>query len=1122
MANYERPPYNPDDHIPPMPPKPPVPPYGTYDMYGRHHHRPHEKPKNHMAHFTPHLLHYHIPDHFKFWCNKIIPLVYDDSLSYMELLNKIVMYLNGMLEDEKLVAVNMEELCRAYHDLEHFVNDYFAYYQSKGIINYDVAVTNNNYLEILPDCDTAQMNTVYRLKFVEDSEQRIPDNLPEQAIPFSGAECVLFNLSNFILKRIGGEWQEIPENGKQAILTNNYQFLITDRDIYFREHNGDTWEAWQSIFGNWWNVEWEKVKQYIDDGDESVRATIAEAVAGVRSELNAEIARATAAENVLDQKITAETSRATAAENEIRNDLESETDTREEQYTELSNAISAETTRATGVENTLSSLISGEVTRATTAENELSARITTEVGRATTAENNLSERITTEVARATAAENALSARIQDWETDLADEREDRQQADNNLQSQINTINAKDIQQDGRMQSIEQGYIPNGGNNVTGGLNIQRDDDVEINSTGQVTISSDGGGVIISDPNSDVEITGDRVVISAHNDTVDISTNDDVNVSTNAMYYHKQGEPETVYDEVARLKDVNSAVATISNGYIPNGGNDVTGGLNIVRDNDIILNGFGISIEADTDDLNLTATNLVYINGDSVSIESAASSLSISSSDDLNIEGNDVDISSTTGDVYIYTGNNGIITITSGDVDITANNNKIELTAENTIILDSPLNKIQGGTNQLTGISNVISSTGQNTAVVVQASNGQIFESGKSIARSSADRMVDTCGGYTLNVSATDSGSNPVDVSMLYDSSSFLYVDGTETNVQHKNVGLSMKNADGKIYYFKSNAEVQAITADMELVRKDDLAGVTTGYIPNTGNNESGTFTLRRDTINLRTGSAGGINLQDNAVNITSNIANKDITLKTTSGDVILQTTSANGDVLISPHDDVKITTSKYTGNIHTILNIRGDLNSLSSTTSSRTGHVTKIPDEVYNVEILLTENFTLPDGAYVCVPPNGSTMRGDGNISTSATISGSSDVLGFKTDTQYGDYRFENIGVNFGSDAFVFDNGTVGGQTYVIKNCYISAERLFNNTLNGNLILDGCYIVGNVNISEQANATISNCYISGEIVVDGSATDYNPKLAIISSCVVTGGVTGAGANNVRKINVSNS
>ena len=26
----------------------------------------------------------------RYWCHKILPLVYDDSLSYMELLNKVV------------------------------------------------------------------------------------------------------------------------------------------------------------------------------------------------------------------------------------------------------------------------------------------------------------------------------------------------------------------------------------------------------------------------------------------------------------------------------------------------------------------------------------------------------------------------------------------------------------------------------------------------------------------------------------------------------------------------------------------------------------------------------------------------------------------------------------------------------------------------------------------------------------------------------------------------------------------------------------------------------------------------------------------------------------------------
>lgn len=264
-------------HKPPFPPKPHFPPDGYYDMYepplG---HRPPIKPHNHSARFTPHMLNYHIPHAFKFWCNKVVPLVYDDSLSYMELLNKVVLYLNNMLEDEKLVAVNMEEICRAFHDLEMFVNDYFSYYQSKGLVNNDIAVTNDNYLEILPDCDTAQMNTIYRLKFVEGSTQTIPANLPEGAKPFSGAECVLINLSNFILKHLGNEWCEIPPNGEQYSTKQNYQMLFTDKDVFFRENDGDKWLEWQSVFGNWWSDTWLTVKNYIDEGDENLRQIIEE------------------------------------------------------------------------------------------------------------------------------------------------------------------------------------------------------------------------------------------------------------------------------------------------------------------------------------------------------------------------------------------------------------------------------------------------------------------------------------------------------------------------------------------------------------------------------------------------------------------------------------------------------------------------------------------------------------------------------------------------------------------------------------------------------------------------------------------------------------------------------
>lgn len=55
---------------------------------------------------------------FRFWCQKVLPLVYDDSLSYYELLCKVVDYLNKTMTD---VTVLHEEFVQ----LQNWINDYF-------------------------------------------------------------------------------------------------------------------------------------------------------------------------------------------------------------------------------------------------------------------------------------------------------------------------------------------------------------------------------------------------------------------------------------------------------------------------------------------------------------------------------------------------------------------------------------------------------------------------------------------------------------------------------------------------------------------------------------------------------------------------------------------------------------------------------------------------------------------------------------------------------------------------------------------------------------------------------------------------------------------------------------
>ena len=63
---------------------------------------------------------------FRFWCQKVLPLVYDDSLSYYELLCKVVDYLNKTMEDVDNAVTEVTALHTAYDQLEAYVNDYFS------------------------------------------------------------------------------------------------------------------------------------------------------------------------------------------------------------------------------------------------------------------------------------------------------------------------------------------------------------------------------------------------------------------------------------------------------------------------------------------------------------------------------------------------------------------------------------------------------------------------------------------------------------------------------------------------------------------------------------------------------------------------------------------------------------------------------------------------------------------------------------------------------------------------------------------------------------------------------------------------------------------------------------
>lgn len=74
--------------------------------------------------------------HFHFWCQKVLPLVYDDSLSYYELLCKVVKYINELIESDKQIIDNVDELQNELKTIQEWINNFDYGNIEKVISNY--------------------------------------------------------------------------------------------------------------------------------------------------------------------------------------------------------------------------------------------------------------------------------------------------------------------------------------------------------------------------------------------------------------------------------------------------------------------------------------------------------------------------------------------------------------------------------------------------------------------------------------------------------------------------------------------------------------------------------------------------------------------------------------------------------------------------------------------------------------------------------------------------------------------------------------------------------------------------------------------------------------------------
>ena len=75
-------------------------------------------------------------DFFRFWCYKVLPLVYDDSLSYYEILCKMVSYINNLIETDKLQNDDIDKLKKELQIVQNWIKNFDTSFAENIIAQY--------------------------------------------------------------------------------------------------------------------------------------------------------------------------------------------------------------------------------------------------------------------------------------------------------------------------------------------------------------------------------------------------------------------------------------------------------------------------------------------------------------------------------------------------------------------------------------------------------------------------------------------------------------------------------------------------------------------------------------------------------------------------------------------------------------------------------------------------------------------------------------------------------------------------------------------------------------------------------------------------------------------------
>lgn len=124
---------------------------------------------------------------FRYWSQKILPAVYDDSLSYYELLNKIAEYLNEVIETVNTQNDNIDQLYTSYQEVMNWIETYFE--------NLDVSEEVNEQLDrYVLDGTMSQLISPFFAEYeeeIQNLQETFSSEIDEMAYTYSNQYEIL-------------------------------------------------------------------------------------------------------------------------------------------------------------------------------------------------------------------------------------------------------------------------------------------------------------------------------------------------------------------------------------------------------------------------------------------------------------------------------------------------------------------------------------------------------------------------------------------------------------------------------------------------------------------------------------------------------------------------------------------------------------------------------------------------------------------------------------------------------------------------------------------------------------------------------------------------------------------